>query len=156
MYMGLRVKYMLFLPDVSETWIFSADFQKASNMKFHWNPSSESRVVPCGQTDGQTNVMNLIVAFGNFANAPKTVPRIYFCLPIRTRNSERGRFTLKMQLSWVLRNTDWSKLVFHGLFTFVSHPLDVWYVQSFIIRHDRCWRGESRKRRLKWESFSRP
>ena len=27
-------------------------FEKYSNVKFHKNPSSESRVVPCGQTDG--------------------------------------------------------------------------------------------------------
>jgi len=29
-------------------------FEKYSNIKFHENPSSVSRVVPCGQTDGQT------------------------------------------------------------------------------------------------------
>jgi hypothetical protein len=27
----------------------------------------------CGQTDGETDMAKLIVAFGNFANAPKTV-----------------------------------------------------------------------------------
>jgi len=40
------------------------------------NPSSGSRVVPCGrtgrQTDRQTDMMKLIVAFRNFAKAPKT------------------------------------------------------------------------------------
>jgi hypothetical protein len=40
--------------------------KKYSNIKFHENPSSGSRVVTCGQTD----VMNLIVAFLNFANVP--------------------------------------------------------------------------------------
>jgi len=29
-------------------------FEKYSNMKFHENPSSESRAVRWGQTDGQT------------------------------------------------------------------------------------------------------
>jgi len=29
-------------------------FVKSSNIKFDENPSSESRVVPCGRTDGQT------------------------------------------------------------------------------------------------------
>jgi hypothetical protein len=28
-------------------------FGKCSNIKFHENPSTGSRVVPCGQTDGQ-------------------------------------------------------------------------------------------------------
>jgi len=27
-------------------------FEKYSNIKYNWNPSSGSRVVPCGQTDG--------------------------------------------------------------------------------------------------------
>ena len=30
-------------------------FEKVSNIKFHQNPSSGSRVVPCGQKDGQTD-----------------------------------------------------------------------------------------------------
>ena len=30
-------------------------FEKKSNIKFHDNPSSRSRVVPCGWTDGQTD-----------------------------------------------------------------------------------------------------
>jgi len=29
-------------------------FEKNSNIKIHENPSSGSRVVPCGQTDGRT------------------------------------------------------------------------------------------------------
>ena len=49
---------------------------KYSNIEFHENPSSGSRVVPCGQTDGrtdgQTDTPRLIVAFRNFANAPKS------------------------------------------------------------------------------------
>ena len=40
-------------------------FEKYSNIKFHENPSSGSRVVPCGRTD----MTNLIVALQNFANA---------------------------------------------------------------------------------------
>jgi hypothetical protein len=30
-------------------------FEKYSNIKFHKNPSSGSRVVPCGRTDGLTH-----------------------------------------------------------------------------------------------------
>ena len=40
-------------------------------MKCHENPSIESRVVPCGQTDGRTDMTKLIVDFCNFAKAPK-------------------------------------------------------------------------------------
>jgi len=30
-------------------------FEEYPNIKFHVNPSSGSRVVPCGQTDGRTD-----------------------------------------------------------------------------------------------------
>ena len=45
--------------------------EKYSNIKFHENPSSGNRVVPCKQTGGgRTDVTKLVVAFTNFANAP--------------------------------------------------------------------------------------
>jgi hypothetical protein len=62
----LYVKYPLFLSDFNEIRIFSIDFRKRVNIKFNKNPSIGGRVVPCGQTD-----MELIVAFPDFANAPK-------------------------------------------------------------------------------------
>jgi hypothetical protein len=48
-------------------------FERSSNIKFHENPSSGSRVVPCGQTDGQTGMTKLIVAFLSFPNASEVV-----------------------------------------------------------------------------------
>ena len=48
-------------------------FENYSKIKFHENPSSDSWVVPHGQTDGQTDMTKLRVAFRNFANAPKNV-----------------------------------------------------------------------------------
>ena len=42
-------------------------FEKYSNIKFHENPSSGSRVVSYGRTD----MTKLIVAFLNIVNAPK-------------------------------------------------------------------------------------
>ena len=48
----LHVKYMLFLSDFNETSNFVDGFSKKfSNIKFHENQASGSRVVPCGQTD---------------------------------------------------------------------------------------------------------
>ena len=38
------------------------NFEKYSNIKFHENPSSERRIVPCGRLDGQTDMTRLIVA----------------------------------------------------------------------------------------------
>ena len=69
-YIGLDVKYPLFLSDFNDTRIFSADFRKYSNIKFHEHSAVCSRDVPCGQKDGRTDMTKLIVAFRNFANAP--------------------------------------------------------------------------------------
>jgi len=41
--------------------------KKHSNIKFHENPSSGSRIVPCGRTD----IKKLKRPFRNFAKAPK-------------------------------------------------------------------------------------
>jgi len=48
-----------------------------SNIKFHENPSSVSRVVPCGLADGRTGMKKLTVGIRNFANAPK---KLFFLL----------------------------------------------------------------------------
>ena len=68
MYIGLRVKYPLFLSDFNETLNFPRQIlEKYSSIKFRENPSSGSRV----HADGRTDMTNLIVAFRNFSNAPK-------------------------------------------------------------------------------------
>jgi len=50
---GLQVKCRLFLSDFNDSWIFLKRFSK-NNLIIHFyeNPSSGSRVVPCGRTDG--------------------------------------------------------------------------------------------------------
>ena len=45
--------------------------EKNLNIKLNENPSIRSRVVPSVRTGRQTDMMKLIVAFRNFANAPK-------------------------------------------------------------------------------------
>ena len=42
-------------------------FEKNLKIKFHYNPSSGRRVVPCGRTDRWIDITKLIVAFQNFA-----------------------------------------------------------------------------------------
>jgi len=48
-------------------------FEKYSNIKFRANTSSGCRVVSRGETDGRKDKTKLIVAFRNFAKAPKKV-----------------------------------------------------------------------------------
>ena len=45
--------------------------EKYGHNKFYENPSSGSRVGPCGWADGQTDMTKIIVVFRNFENAPK-------------------------------------------------------------------------------------
>jgi len=46
--------------------------EKYSNIEFQENPSSGSRVVPCGQTDGGTDMTKPIVGFRNFEKTTKS------------------------------------------------------------------------------------
>jgi len=76
------LKYLLLLPDFNEFWILTIDSRKNTQISyFHENPSSGSRVVPCGRkdrwTDGQTDMTKFTVDFRNFANAPKIMT--YIC-----------------------------------------------------------------------------
>jgi hypothetical protein len=65
-----HVKYPVFLSDFNEIWILSTDFRKSlkyevSSKSVQWEQSYSMRA------DGQTDITELIVAFRNFANAPK-------------------------------------------------------------------------------------
>jgi len=46
-------------------------FETHSNIKFHGNLSSGSRVVPWGRTVGQTDTTKITIAFRNFVKVPK-------------------------------------------------------------------------------------
>jgi len=47
--------------------------EKYSNTIFHENPSIENRVVPCGLTDGLTDMTKLIIATHNSAKELRAV-----------------------------------------------------------------------------------
>jgi hypothetical protein len=57
--------------DITNSYVNDSDLTIfRSAVEFHEYYLSGCRVVPCVQTDGQTDVTKLIVAFCNFANAP--------------------------------------------------------------------------------------
>jgi hypothetical protein len=70
MYISLHVRYPLLLSDFNKAWLLSTHFRKILNIKFHENPSSRSRIVPCGRTDRrtdeQTDITRLIVNVSQF------------------------------------------------------------------------------------------
>ena len=66
---GLHVKY----PFSCQPEFSKQDFKKPSNIKFHENLSSGSRVVPCGRKDGQVDMTKPIFALCNFAKEPETL-----------------------------------------------------------------------------------
>jgi hypothetical protein len=59
----MRVNYPFRCLILMKFEFFRQIFEKSSNFKFHKNPLSGSRVVPCGRTD----MTKLIVAFRNSA-----------------------------------------------------------------------------------------
>jgi len=85
MYIGLPVKYPLFLSCSTETWIFSwgVFFSKNAQYQISWNPSSEAELFHTGRQAGRrTDMTKLIVAFHNFANAPEK--GTYSCFSMAT------------------------------------------------------------------------
>ena len=70
---GFRVKYPLQLSDFNGTWIFSTYFRKMLKYKISWKSVQWEQSCSV-RTDGQTDRTTVIVAFRNFAKAPKNSP----------------------------------------------------------------------------------
>jgi hypothetical protein len=60
--------------------------EERSDVKFHENPSSGSRVVPCGRTDRRTDMTKVIITFRNFATASKNEMRWFLGFYVFTAN----------------------------------------------------------------------
>jgi len=80
MYVGLHVKYRLFLSDLIEPWNFSTHFRKIfryviSLQSVQWEPSCSIRTD--GQMDRQTDMTKLLSLFRSLRKALKTRPKFY-------------------------------------------------------------------------------
>jgi hypothetical protein len=94
MYIGLHVKYPLFLSDINENLIFSTDFLKIHKYQISWK--SVWWELSCSmRTEGRTDRTNLIVAFRNFAYAPKNAFDFAFVCTVRmTVWEQKGRLSI--------------------------------------------------------------
>jgi hypothetical protein len=95
-------------------------------MKFPENPSIGSRVVPCGRTDGRTDMTKLIVAFRNFANAPKN-QNTHFIF----NNFFPGSCTLQATAQKICKNTD----THSEYVTLVAFPRQQWLRERASVLH---------------------
>jgi len=62
-YVDLHVKYLVFLSDFNQIWIFLTDFHKSLRIKLHENLSGGSRAFTCRQMGRWTDMTNLIGSF---------------------------------------------------------------------------------------------
>jgi len=69
-----KVPLLLFLLDFKWIWAFLRDSRKITNIKFHENPSSGSRVVPCGRMDRRADWhKEANIRFSQFCESAKKV-----------------------------------------------------------------------------------
>jgi len=91
-------KFPLFLLDFNEASIFWQIFEKYSNIRFHENASSGSRVVACGRMDRQTDMTKLLVDFCNFAKCLKITSKVVETYETSVLHS--GNETQKKKKGW--------------------------------------------------------
>jgi hypothetical protein len=150
MSVGLKVKYQLLLSDFNENRIFSTDFWKMFKYEISWKSVQGSRVVPCGQTDGWTDMTKTIVAFRNFANAPKIRdPDSH--VPVIQRKLEPSSNLVMLTVCWKLTPIFKVTMIY---FTWGrshhSDPYDSLYYQyAFCFGRGGCVYGAS-QRQIAW------
>ena len=95
---GLHVKYSFFLSDFNVTWIFLDRFSKNTQI------SNFMKIRPVGAglffADRRTDMTNLIIAFRNFANAPKN--ELYTSQKTLSLRHSGWRFMMSQRLHFSL------------------------------------------------------
>ena len=125
LYIGLHIKYHLFLSDLNGTRIFSTDFRKLLKHQISWK-SVQWEPICSMRTDRRTDMTKLIFTFRNFAVAPKKMVNrvLYFYVAwdigefsksIRYRRLRFGCFSLPQHLD--IQKGSWNHLALYLLGT---------------------------------------
>ena len=106
-------------------------FGKSLNIKFHENPSSGSRVVTCGQKNGQADMTNLQSLFAILRTRLEPDPSPFSCfIPqfIRTTSTSSSYLSLgELPLSKTGRESARNRRSLNADATFVT---DLWFLQA--------------------------
>jgi hypothetical protein len=102
MYIGVYVKYPLFLSYVNEIWVLSTDFREILKYKISRKSVQLKLSRADGRKDRQTDTMRLTVAFFNFVGN-----EVNF-LPTPWRHMEGAEAYLHSFLIWTLDGSEWS------------------------------------------------
>jgi hypothetical protein len=144
MYMGLQVKYTLFLWDFNESWNFSTDFRKLLKYEISRKKSKGAESFFADRrTERQTNITKLIVAFRNFANAPKIIISLFSSYNPKGMCLQRSTFWTniynsgsyayaKAQCDPLRQNNTWADIIQ------ISKKCH-WYLTTFGITRYSCW-----------------
>jgi len=108
-------------------------FEKSSNAKFHENPSSESRVVPCGRKDGRTNMTKLKAVFRNFPYAPNKL----FCPLQIGRPSRLPIYVRKPQNITMAYLSTWRTEYYNTIITNLMHWL--LFIRKILLSSSITW-----------------
>jgi hypothetical protein len=94
----IHVWHLIFMSDVNKTWLFLDNFlNQPQIVKLHENPSSGTRVLPCGRTDGHDEAKSRPSQLCARALQPQTHVCWYSSAAVRggvwNRHREAGRST---------------------------------------------------------------